>query len=123
MSDTERVTARLLDEAARGLQAQSGALSLFDGGHLRTAHTYGYWRGEAWVSIPLEIDGELYGLLTLGPRENQEQYTRQECEALQQVAGQVAHAVRLARMAHQVSASFSALSGMPAPVQTSSKSG
>jgi hypothetical protein len=117
MSDTERITGRLLDEAARGLQAESGALSLFDGGRLRTVHTYGYWRGEAWVSIPLESDGELLGLLTLGPRANQEQYTRQECEALQQVAAQVAHAVRLARMTHQLS-SFSVFeNARPVPVQ------
>jgi hypothetical protein len=117
MSDTARITGRLLDEAARGLQAESGALGLFEGGHLQTVHTYGYWRGEVWVSIPLESDGEVLGLLTLGPRANQEQYTRQECEALQQVAGQVAHAVRLARTTRQLS-SFSVFENPRAvPVQ------
>ena len=74
MSDTNQITQRLLEEAAHGLQAQSGALTLFENNRWRTVHTYGYWRGEAWVSIPLEYDGELFGLLTLGPRKRRAIY-------------------------------------------------
>lgn len=98
--DADRVAQRLLDEAARGLQAQSGALSLVTNGQLQPIYTYGHWRGEAWMSVPLEWNGQWYGLLSLGPRQAPMQYTRQECDLVEHVARQVAGAVHLSRMSH-----------------------
>jgi hypothetical protein len=103
VSDAEQLARRLLEEAARSLKAESGVLSLFTNGQIKSLHTYGAWRGEAWMSVPIEWAGERYGLIALGPRQNQEQYTRYECEALQQVAGQVASAIQRARAWHDVS--------------------
>lgn len=96
ISHGAQVAQRLLDEAVRSLQAQSGALSLLYNGAVQRAYTYGRWQGEAWMIVPLEWEGERYGLLSLGPRQTYEPYTRQECQVLQQVANQVAGAVRLA---------------------------
>ena len=68
--------------------AQCGAITMTENGngHLETLHTFGKWRGEAWVAAPLEYDGKRYGLLLLGPREGQSPYTREEFEALQGAA-------------------------------------
>lgn len=90
-----QVAQRLLDEAARSLNAQSGALSLVHNGYMQRAYTFGRWQGEAWMVVPLEWEGERYGMLSLGPRQTFEPYTRQECQVLEQVASQVAGAVHL----------------------------
>ena len=95
ISQRDQVAQRLLEEATRSLEAQSGALSLMINGHMQRAYTFGRWHGEAWMIVPLEWEGERYGLLSLGPRQSQEPYTRQECQVLQQVASQVAGAVYL----------------------------
>jgi two-component system, NarL family, sensor kinase len=95
ISYRDQIAQRLLEEATRSLQAQSGALSLVINGHMQRAYTFGRWHGEAWMIVALEWEGERYGLLSLGPRQSQEPYTRQECQVLQQVASQVAGAVRL----------------------------
>jgi hypothetical protein len=96
VSQRSQIVRRLLDEAAQAMQAQSGALSLVNNGQMQRAYTYGRWQGESWMTVPLEWKGERYGLLSLGPRQSLEPYTRQECQVLQQVANQVAGAVYLA---------------------------
>ncbi|HSN77686.1 MAG TPA: GAF domain-containing protein [Anaerolineae bacterium] len=96
VSQRSQIARRLLDEAAQAMQAQSGALSLVSNGQMQRAYTYGRWQGESWMTVPLEWKGERYGLLSLGPRQSLEPYTRQECQVLQQVANQVAGAVHLA---------------------------
>lgn len=96
ISQREQVAQRLLDEAARSFQAQSGAIDLVSNGHLQRAYTYGRWQGEAWMTVPLEWEGKRYGTISLGPRQSQQGYTRRECQVLQQVASQVAGAVHLA---------------------------
>lgn len=96
VSQRTQIARRLLDEAAQAMQAQSGALSLLNNGQMQRAFTYGRWQGESWMTVPLEWEGERYGLLSLGPRQSLEPYTRQECQVLQQVANQVAGAVHLA---------------------------
>ena len=99
MSDAELMTKRLLEEAASGMDAVSGAISLVapGSGRLETAHTYGDWRGEAWVAAPLEHGGKRHGLLLLGPRVGLRPYTKQEFETLQVAANEVAHALAVAR--------------------------
>ena len=93
MTDARLMTRRLLEEAAIGMEAQCGAISLVTpgSGRLETAHTYGDWRGEAWIAAPLEYAGERQGLLMLGPREGLRPYSRQEFDALQNTANEVAH--------------------------------
>ena len=54
-------------------------------GQLRTIHTVGRWQGEAGMAVPLDCDGQRYGLISLGPRTAGEPYTRQEGELLAQV--------------------------------------
>jgi len=104
MHEAEQLAARLLEEAARGVGARSGALSLAENGRLRTIHTFGYWNGETWISVPLEWSGQRYGLLSLGPCRDHKQYTRRDYEALQQVVGHVAHAIHLTRRSGLLSA-------------------
>jgi hypothetical protein len=95
MSDRQLMTKRLLDEAATGMGAQCGAISMaaYGNGRLETLHTYGDWRGEAWVAAPLAFGGKRYGMLLLGPREGLRPYTRDEFTALQGAASEVAHAL------------------------------
>lgn len=99
MSDRLLMTKRLLDEAAIGMSAQSGAITMTanGNGHMETLHTYGKWRGEAWVAAPLEYEGKRFGLLLLGPREGLRPYTREEFAALQGAAREVAHALAVDR--------------------------
>jgi hypothetical protein len=95
MSDAALMTRRLLEEAASGMDAECGAISLVvpGSGRLETAHIYGDWRGEAWVAAPLEHDGKRHGLLLLGPRAGRRPYSKQEFETLQTAANEVAHAL------------------------------
>ena len=50
MSDRRLMTKRLLDEAAAGMGAEPGAITMQvnGNGRLEPLHTYGDWRGEAW---------------------------------------------------------------------------
>jgi hypothetical protein len=93
MSDAQQITRRLLEEAARSLQAESGAFTRVNGGGLEAVHTYGRWTGDARICLPLECNGTRYGLLCLGPRRSQKQYTRRECETLEQTVSRVAQVV------------------------------
>jgi hypothetical protein len=72
VSQRSQIARRLLDEAVQAMRAQSGALSLVSNGSMQRAYTYGRWQGEAWMTVPLEWEGERYGLLSLGPRQTHE---------------------------------------------------
>jgi hypothetical protein len=100
MSDAALLARRFLAEAAGALRAESGAVSLVVDGRLQNAGTTGRWRGEAWIALPLEWEGQRCGLLWLGPRLGREPYGRGEFDALQQAARPVAQALRLALHAH-----------------------
>ena len=97
MSDAEMMTKRLLDEAATGMSATSGAINLLNNGRLETVYTYGDWRGEAWVASPLEHAGQRFGLLLLGPRQGSRPYTREEFATLQETVDAVAHALAVGK--------------------------
>jgi hypothetical protein len=97
LSDPREISQRLLFEAARSLHAESAAISLVVDGELRTVHAYGPWKGQAWASVPLELEGQRYGLVLLGPRRGRGQYTSREFEILQAVAHQVTRAISLAK--------------------------
>jgi hypothetical protein len=98
MNDTREITQRLLDEAAKGLDAESGAVRLMSDGGLRTICTYGAWRGDALLAAPLEANGNRLGVLLLGPRHDQQPYTRTEFDALQTVASTVSRALSHSRL-------------------------
>jgi hypothetical protein len=124
MSDAVLLARRFLAEAAAGLRAESGAVSLVRDGRLQSAGTIGRWQGEAWIALPLEWDGRRCGLLWLGPRLGRQPYGRGEFETLQQAARPVAQALRLALHVHpeaeaalpaSPAASVTAVPG-PAPV-------
>jgi hypothetical protein len=100
MSDAVLLARRFLDEAAGALRADSGAVSLVIDGRLRAAGTNGRWRGEAAIAVPLQHDGQRYGLLWLGPRLGGQPYSQGEFEAVQQAAQPVAQALHLALHAH-----------------------
>jgi hypothetical protein len=108
MSDAGPLARRFLDEAVRALQAEAGSVSLVVDGRLQTVGTNGRWRGEASVAIPLQHDGQRYGLLWLGPRLGGKPYSRAEFEALQQAARPVASALRLALHVHPTAESLAA---------------
>jgi hypothetical protein len=96
MSDAALLARRFLDEAVRAMRAESGAVSLVIDGRLQTIGTNGRWQGEASVAMPLQLDGQRYGLLWLGHRLGGSAYSRAEFEALQLAAQPVARALRLA---------------------------
>jgi serine phosphatase RsbU (regulator of sigma subunit) len=54
--------------------------------------------GAAELALPLVSQGELIGLLTLGPRLNGQDYTREDRALLATLAGQVAPALRVAQL-------------------------
>ena len=97
MSDAQLMTQKLLDEAASGMSATSGAINLVRDGRLESAYTYGDWRGEAWVASPLEYKGQRFGMLLLGPRQGARPYTREEFAVLQETVDAVAHALAVAK--------------------------
>jgi len=99
MSDARQLTRRLLDESVRTLKAQSGAVSLLIDGRLEVVHTCGPWRGNPLMSVTLDCGSHHHGVLLLGPPLPGQSYDRQEAEALQQIADQVAQAICLA-MSH-----------------------
>jgi hypothetical protein len=96
MNDIRLLTKRFLDESARSLGAESGAVYLFENGQISTEHTYGLWRGNALVSVPLESNGDKFGFVMLGPKSNGKRYQQVEVDTLNRVSQEVAQAIRLA---------------------------
>lgn len=101
MSDARLITQRLLEDSVRTLKAQSGAVCLLVDGKLEVVHTVGPWRGNPRLSVNLDCDVHHHGVLLLGPPLPGQSYSRQEAEALQQVATEVAHAVCIAMLRYQ----------------------
>jgi len=97
MNDVEQITRRLLDEAIHCLHAENGAITMLDKSQYKTIHTNGLWKGDVRASIPIECDDTRYGFLLLGPRKNGGNYTQQDTRTLQQVAKQVAQAIKQVR--------------------------
>jgi len=95
MNDIGLLTKRFLDESAQSLEAESGAVYLFDHGQVSPGHTYGPWRGNALVSVPLELDGDKFGVLLLGPKRNGKRYKKVEVDSLHQVSMEVVQAMRV----------------------------
>jgi hypothetical protein len=94
--DPSQITRRLLEETTTAFGALSGAVYLKQDGNMRLIHASDTWEGEAVLSIPLESGNEQMGLLRLGARHNRMVYSAEDRLLLEQVAGGVAHLVRLA---------------------------
>jgi hypothetical protein len=105
MTDPYKLTLRLLEKAVSDLGADSGAVYMTQGGESRLVHTVGPWRGHARASLPLEVDGDRFGMLMLGLRLDHRPYDRQDLLTLQAVTRHAAQAVRLATGQERPSAS------------------
>lgn len=93
--NVRQVTRRLLEQATAAYGAKSGALHLQQNGQTRLLHTWGEWKeDETRISIPLECDGERLGVLQLGVRRNESEYSEQDRATLQRVANVVACAIK-----------------------------
>ncbi len=62
---------------------------------MQTIHSHGHWKGEAWICLPIEYEGHRFGLLSLGPRQDRQPYSRHENEVLQRVTVQAARTIYL----------------------------
>ncbi len=102
MSNPRRITGRLLQDAVRGLKAQSGAVFLFVDGRPECLHSIGPWKNNGRLSVILECGAHRHGVLLLGPPQEGQSYERQEVEVLQQVARTVAQAMCLAQDKHEI---------------------
>jgi hypothetical protein len=96
LNDPQQVTNQLVEQACRGLRAESALLSLYVDGRLRPWLTRGPWRGKIAAAITLSCGGDVVGLLALGPRETLAPYTDSELADLQHAASRVACILRLA---------------------------
>jgi hypothetical protein len=85
--DPVKLTRCLLEETVQAFEATSGALYPQRNGGLELTHVYGEWKdGEAQISVPLQCNGERYGLIRLGKRKHGHEYTEKDRETLRQVA-------------------------------------
>jgi len=96
LSDAEQIARRVLDEAARAFDAQSGAVYFGEGKRLRLVHSFGDRRDEPKLNAALESADGQYGLVSLGARRNGSDYTAKDRELFQQIVDLVAKAIRLA---------------------------
>lgn len=94
-NDISLLSQRLLDECAKSLDAECGAVIRTTTGDPEVTHTFGQWRGAAHVSVPLSFQGQQYGLLMLGPRRANRPYKQRDVASLAGVAGSVAHAMHV----------------------------
>jgi hypothetical protein len=103
LSDAEQLRQRLLDEVVSAFDATGGAIYPSDHRPLTTddrpIYTSGAWTGNAEISIPLSLNGEQSGSLSLGPRRNGFEYTVRDLETLQETVDVVAQAVEVERRA------------------------
>ena len=95
LANVGRMTRRLLDEVVAAFHAESGAVFMQQGEELRLVQTSGAWSGDAMMSVPLEYEGEQLGLVSLGSRRHEQDYTPQDRDALQKIAQAVAQTLSL----------------------------
>jgi len=94
--DPGRVVRRLLTEAALALGAKSGAAYLQRDGQRQLILTYGDWQEEdTCLAVSLDSAGEQLGLIKLGDRGWEADYSNKERKALQEAADIVATALSI----------------------------
>jgi hypothetical protein len=95
--DVAEMTRRVLDEAVAAFEAECGELSLLAGSSAPLRHTRGDWRADrARLSVPLESGGVRVGLIALGARRGNADYTASDQQLLQSIAATVVSVVRVA---------------------------
>jgi hypothetical protein len=95
MNDPQQITHRLLQETVQSLDAEGAIINVHLNGRTQILHKVGNWRGKAAACIPLECQGQRYGLLFLGARKSGRSYSQQEFTTLETVANQVARTVHI----------------------------
>lgn len=93
--EPDQLARRFLQEAALAFRAESGAVYLENNGQLRRVSAVGEWRDETELSVPLETGKPVkqLGILRMGKRERNQDYTIHDIRALRDVAGKVAQAI------------------------------
>lgn len=93
--EPDQLARRFLQEAALAFRAESGAVYLENNGQLRRVSAVGEWRDETELSVPLETGKPVkqLGILRMGKRERDQDYTTHDIRALRDVAGKVAQAI------------------------------
>lgn len=93
--EPDQLARRFLQEAALAFRAECGAVYLEENGQLRWVSAIGEWRDETELSVPLETGKPVkqLGIVRLGKRERDRDYTTHDARALREVAGKVAEAI------------------------------
>jgi hypothetical protein len=91
--DLSQVAQRLLHETVKAFDACSGAVYMGHDGNERLVHTYGTWRGDACVIVPLQAGAMRVGRLELGERSSGADYGHHDHLNLENLAVIVAQAL------------------------------
>lgn len=93
--EPDQLARRFLQEAALAFRAECGAVYLEEDGQLRWVSAIGEWRDMTELSVPLETGKPVkqLGIVRLGKRERNRDYTTHDARALREVAGKVAEAI------------------------------
>lgn len=97
LNDPDALARRFLNEALTSFEAQSGAIYLGEGAHMRLVSSAGEWKGHAELAVPLEHGGAQVGLIALGTRGRGTGYDAEDRANLKQLGDLVAHAIDLAK--------------------------
>lgn len=96
-NDAGALAERFLKEALASYGAESGAVYLGQGTHLRLVRSAGNWDGHAALALPIEYAGNQMGVIALGAREHDEPYDEADRAGLLKICRVVAHALELAQ--------------------------
>jgi hypothetical protein len=99
--DAHEITRRLLEEATTAFETKGGAVFLASTGDAQPAHVTRHWDGQARLSIPLQraADAAQLGVVVLGARRHEAEYTEHDRSILQQTVQMVALAIEEDRQA------------------------
>lgn len=95
--DSHQVTSHFLEQAVRAFEASGGALFLGNDHRGEPNFVLGEWKGDARVTVPLQSDGDHFGIIELGAKRNGTTYTQDERDALQRNADRVAQALAIVK--------------------------
>lgn len=96
--DQRELAGRFLLEAVTALSAESGAAYLWTGGGWQLVATQADWDEQRTaLTMPIEVAGVAFGILSLGPRIGGQPYGVRERQALADTAAVVAAAMRALR--------------------------
>lgn len=97
LNDVAALSQRFLKEALATYDAESGAIYLGQGTHLRLAGSAGRWDGHAALALPMEYAGAQVGVLAFGARADNDTYDDADRARLLALSRVLAHALQLAQ--------------------------